>query len=564
MRPVNRALSAIVLLAFAVRVWGIHFGLPLTVCRPDENLVVQPALEYFGGDFDPQFYAYGTLGSYLLHALMRVQFCFEYLRGNCPDTQTFVRAALVDPGHWYLVARCLGMAAGVATIWVVHRLASELGGRTAGLCAAFLLALCFLHARDSHFGTLDVLATLFTTSSVWLAIAALRTGKLRTLLFAALCGGLAAATKYGGGLALLSVLAASLVQQPIGWRARASRFALVVLVGTLAFFAAMPYAALNSTAVLAALRTESEHLAQGGGLDLGPGWWRHLSFTLAHGMGLPLLAAALVGAWVLVRGSRPRALVFFAFPLVYFALAGSGRTVFVRYMLPLTPILCVLAGLFAARFGEALRARGRAHAGLATAGLVALLAALPAWSLLQFDRLLARADTRLEARAWLIQNAAQGSSVAQPPGFARTQLPADLETRERAFQAWSKLTSDRSIAARMERMRVPPLQELEGAGYGTRRWIEQRNAFAGDGGAPSAEPDYVVVSASPLALFDPPTPSGLARVLSERYALAASFVASDAQAVAESYDPLDQFYLPYSSFRGVARPGPNLEIWARK
>ncbi|HUR29671.1 MAG TPA: glycosyltransferase family 39 protein, partial [Planctomycetota bacterium] len=195
---------AIPFLALAVRVWGIGFGLPLTVCRPDENLVVQPALEYFGGDFDPRFYAYGTLGSYLLHGWMRVQWMIELLSGKSADTRAFVESALVDPGHWHLVARWISATFGVVTVGLVCAIASSLRGRVAGLCSAFLLAFCFLHGRESHFGTLDVLATTLTTAAVLCALRAQDDGRWRSLLLAAACVGFAAATKYGGALAAVS------------------------------------------------------------------------------------------------------------------------------------------------------------------------------------------------------------------------------------------------------------------------------------------------------------------------------------------------------------------------
>ena len=30
------------------------------------------------------------------------------------------------------------------------------------------------------------------------------------------------------------------------------------------------------------------------------------------------------------------------------------------------------------------------------------------------------------------------------------------------------------------------------------------------------------------------------------------------------FDPLDAFFLPFTGFRGVARPGPNITIWQRR
>ena len=564
MRRFDFALIAILLLAFAVRIWGITFGLPLTVCRPDEGLVVQPALEYFGGDFDPKFYAYGTLGSYLLHALMRVQLLFELAAGHIVDSREFVQAALLDPGHWHLVARCSSAIAGVATVWLVYLIGHEVQGRRVALTGAFLLALCYLHARDSHFGTLDVLATFFTTAAVYFSLRALNAGSTQALLFAGACVGFAAATKYGGAMAACAVLAAGLCQQAAGWRVRTSRLALAGFASAGAFFLAMPYAAIAPRAVLAALRRESEHLAQGGGVDLGSGYLRHLTFTLPNGMGLLLFIAAIVGAYWLGRGHGRRAMTLLAFPVVYLAFAGRGQTVFVRYMLPLTPLLCALAAVAVMRAADLLQARWGTRARFATALLTLVLAAAPAWSLIQFDLLLDRPDSRLLARDWLLANAPPGASVAQTGNFARTQLPAESQVRENALRAWAAMSADRSATARSVRARFPVLQTIEGAGYPIRRWVESRNEFVSEGGIASGDPDYVILSSSPLLYFDPPTPEGLARVLAERYVLVTRIGACDPLKRQEEYDAIDQFYLPYRSFAGVERPGPNLAIYARR
>jgi hypothetical protein len=233
-------------------------------------------------------------------------------------------------------------------------------------------------------------------------------------------------------------------------------------------------------------------------------------------------------------------------------------------MLPLAPLLCVLAGLAVAHFAEFVERRRRLAASWTAVVSVALLAALPVARLVRFDVLLAREDSRSLARAWILEHAAPGASIAQPTHFARTQLPAAESVRERGLAAWSNVALDRSDAARITRMRIPPLQTLKGPGFAHRRWSEAAGEFVGEGGAPSGDPDFVIVSSSPLALFDAPPPPGLSRVLEERYVLAKTIEASGPDATSANYDQLDQFYLPYRCLAGVVRPGPDLAIWSRK
>src|SRR5207249_11137267 len=90
---------------------------------------------------------------------------------------------------------------------------------------------------------------------------------------------------------------------------------------------------------------DRSHLAQGHGVDLGVGWWRHLTFSLPYGVGAAMLIASAFGAgWVIVRAPA-RAQIVLAFPLLYYAVIGSGQTVFVRYVTLLTPFVCLFAAV---------------------------------------------------------------------------------------------------------------------------------------------------------------------------------------------------------------------------
>ena len=108
---------------------------------------------------------------------------------------------------FFLISRGFSAAAGTATVFVVYRLTRKLWGEATALVAALFMALTFIHARDSHFGTTDVTMTLFIVLSVSLLVSAHLTR--RRVLFAAagLAGGLATATKYNGALLVAPLIA---------------------------------------------------------------------------------------------------------------------------------------------------------------------------------------------------------------------------------------------------------------------------------------------------------------------------------------------------------------------
>src|SRR5207237_6660755 len=101
---------------------------------------------------------------------------------------------------------------------------------------------------------------------------------------------------------------------------------------------------------------------------------------------------------------RPRTGVLVGlFPLTYYTLLGSGYTVFTRHMVPMVPFLCLTAGYFVAESATWLATwfrRPRWQPALAALGVVGAL--VPSgYSVVMFDSLIARADSRLLARRWI-------------------------------------------------------------------------------------------------------------------------------------------------------------------
>ena len=60
------ALAGILLVALALRVWGIGFGLPNASARPDETSIAGPAVTFLSGQFEPPHFLYPTGFMYAL------------------------------------------------------------------------------------------------------------------------------------------------------------------------------------------------------------------------------------------------------------------------------------------------------------------------------------------------------------------------------------------------------------------------------------------------------------------------------------------------------------------
>ncbi len=61
-----------------------------------------------------------------------------------------------------------------------------------------------------------------------------------------------------------------------------------------------------------------------------------------------MLVAGIAGMLLLVYRDARKGVLVSLFPVTYYALLGSGRTVFTRHMIPVIPFLCLTAGYFAA------------------------------------------------------------------------------------------------------------------------------------------------------------------------------------------------------------------------
>jgi len=74
--------ALLVLLAFALRVAGLHFGLPLAEARPDEQTIAYQAMKFGRGDLNPHSFNYPSLFKYLTFVLFGADYAVGRLLGR--------------------------------------------------------------------------------------------------------------------------------------------------------------------------------------------------------------------------------------------------------------------------------------------------------------------------------------------------------------------------------------------------------------------------------------------------------------------------------------------------
>jgi len=495
---------AAVLAGGALAIWGLNFGLPY-LFRPDEDVLVGRSVRMAAeGSLDPLFANWPPLAFYILAAA-------ERLTGNLAG------ATLHDPSGAYLTGRAVSAGAFAATIALVFVAARRAYGDPAAVIAAFALALSPLAVRQAHMATIDFIQTMFVAGAMAVALpAAERAGRVRAFAAAGALCGLAAATKYTGGLVIVFVLAMALQS---GDRRRTVSASLIG--------AALAFAIPSAVALL-------HPAAYGAGLaflggrsfeeDYGTpvGWIYHAAVSLPFGMGLGAYAMAVAGL-VLAALKHTRAdRALLAFAAGYMLVVGASHEVFWRYVLPLLPALSMLAGGLTRAVPHRLRA---------AAVPIAMALLLPSlWASFNTDRLLATTDTRTEAAEWLLQHAPAGSAIESAYYVSPFY--------DQAMVDYNRRYVDDRLAAGF----------LQGR-YTTRFRLAMDDSVKDD---TSSDPDYVIAGSTPDGRRPPPQLQGRP--------VLATFSPGRSGTV---YDPIDTFYLPIWGFAGVERPGPSIVIYGR-
>ena len=127
-------LLALMALAEWLRATGLSFGLP-AVYNPDEVAIMSRALGFAKGDLNPHNFLYPTFYFYVLFAWVGGWFAFSWLTGAVSSLAAFQTQFFLDPSGVYQAGRMLGVACGVATVWLTWLLGARMAGWRAGATA---------------------------------------------------------------------------------------------------------------------------------------------------------------------------------------------------------------------------------------------------------------------------------------------------------------------------------------------------------------------------------------------------------------------------------------------
>jgi hypothetical protein len=438
-RTVWIALALVLAGALALRLWGIRQGLPYAYNSDEDAHFVPRAIGMFTLGWNPHYFANPPAYTDLLHLVFAVWF-----GGRAGVSHAFA----VDPTAVFTVARVCAALLGTLAVWLLYAAGARLFDRAVALLAAALEAVAFLPVFYSHLALNDVPTLAPLTLSLLGTAGVLRKGRARDYLVAGVGLGFGCATKYTAGIVLLPLLAAAAARYltappPVGRRV-VGGLALAGAAALAAFLLADPYSVLDLHAFEQGLAHQSSLSGEAQGKLGAPresGIVYYL-WSLTWGLGWVPAVAALGGAFTVWRREQRLGWVLVPAPLLYLAFMGSQGRYFGRWLLPIFPILSLLAALAALGLARALaRATQRfieqrtpraerawpAELSPATVRVARLPAVVfPALAVLALcaqgvvysvhsGLVLSRADTRNLARAWMVAHVPAGAKVVVEP-----------------------------------------------------------------------------------------------------------------------------------------------------
>src|SRR5665213_1864879 len=410
-------LAVVLVVAFALRLWGIGQGLPYVYDVDEYGHFVPEAVAMFHHGLNPHYFINPPALTYLLHAVFAV-----WLGLGLGSHASATREFALHPDRLFLLARVTVALLGTASVWLLYLVGARLLSRRVGLLASAVMAVAFLPVFYGHLALNDVPTLAPLTLSLLGTAGVLRRGRLIDYLVAGLGLGLAAATKYTAGVMILPLLAAAAAQyldgRQGGRRDVALGLGIALVAAAAAFLIANPFSVLDFHQFRAELERQSNYTAMGRASWTGAprqGSFVYYLWSFTWGLGWVPALAALGGAVTVWRRERRLGWVLVPVALLYLLFLSLQGRYFGRWLLPIFPIACLLAANFALEAAAwATRRAPRLRTVLTALAVLALTAQGVVYSI-HSGLTLSRADTRNLARAWVVEHIPAGARIVVEP-----------------------------------------------------------------------------------------------------------------------------------------------------
>lgn len=393
-------LFLIIVMAIAVRLWGIGFGLP-GLFQPDEGKILYTVFYAASNGLRPDTFTHSILIAYLLIPFYAIFYIIGRVLGDYSSTFDFYVDFLSDPSSLVLLGRVLMAQVSLSSVAVIYLIGRRFFNKRVGLLSAFFLSGCFLFVKESHYIKDEVLAAFFLLVFFYFVLLAIDRRSSRGFYLAGVFLGLSVSAKYIY-LPIALVLLVGLV-----WTKSNIRVVLATFVfAALSFFLTNPYMLINYDAFFDQtkdifLKARGIGTAAAGGRSA---FVNFVAFQLPEGMGWPLYLLSLLGVFLSIVGllGKKSLLVGMAGILLLLGiLVGGGN--FERWAVPLIPFLLLLC---------AITIDGLSKRSVWISVLAAIIMIPSLLRTINFNKAIVWPDTRMLAEQWVEENIPAGTSIA--------------------------------------------------------------------------------------------------------------------------------------------------------
>jgi 4-amino-4-deoxy-L-arabinose transferase-like glycosyltransferase len=403
--PERWLIGVVLLVAAAIRLWGLLAGIPYAVGAGETEIVDRALHIVRTADWNPRFFDYPGLLVYLQVGLTVGRYLWGALDSEWRDL------AMADPAAFYAWGRVLVAVFGTLTVWITYRLGWALESRWLGVVAAAQLAVMPLHVQESQVLLPEVPATCLAMASILLALRALQLGTAGASAWAGAAAGLAGAASYGAAMVLVVPALGWALQQ--GDRDRWRKAGAMAGAFAAAFLVAAPYTVLDLPSFLngvGAVMGRASSAARAATEPAALPYLRQLT-----GTGIAWLPASVIGVLlVLMRRDRRSWLPLFGFLVVYGYLLATHPPAVASRTMPLVPVLCLVTAATVTRVAAFVRRQtGSREIRMTMIIGVGILLMLPlGWQSVRRGRQLERPDTRTLAAERMTSALPRGAKVA--------------------------------------------------------------------------------------------------------------------------------------------------------
>lgn len=405
------ALLLLGILALAVRLYGISYGLPFPL-KPDEPYIIDSAV---GNLYSQEPLILGWPGTPLVLALS-VLYGLGYLylkaTGTLSTIKDFIFMYWDDPTAFYLTGRLCVALTGALTVALLYRMCARIHGRVVALLSAGFLTFSFIHVEHSHFSLPDVPMTLLLVILVSLCHTIQKGAGYATYIIAGTLTGFSAALKFNSLVIILPILLAHFLREPPqrceDWR----KLLCFIPACLLSFYIGCPYLVTDPKALLESIRQVvlgQKDIGNARALYEGSAFLYLFRHILPGATGWPMVMLSVTGVAVIAVKPTRRNLVLISYPIIYLLLLSTSKTIFPRYAIPLVPFMAILSALAIRTVTSLVKKALASRTILVAASLAALLPQMR--SSVLYSHMLTRTDTRIQARRWIMEHLPAGSRI---------------------------------------------------------------------------------------------------------------------------------------------------------